>query len=109
MLVTLSFISFTRIFFRSENLTTVWMIFDRIKNYMGAELILQILMAYKNVMLVLLLAYLIHWVPEAWKAAYRQWFSGLHPVLMGVIAMGLVFLAYQLMSGEMQAFIYFQF
>ncbi len=109
MLVTLSFISFTRIFFRSENLTTVWMIFDRIKNYMGAELILQILMGYKNVMLVLLLAYLIHWVPEAWKAGYRQWFSGLHPVLMGVIAMGLVFLAYQLMSGEMQAFIYFQF
>ncbi|MBL7901418.1 MAG: MBOAT family protein [Bacteroidia bacterium] len=109
MLITLSFISFTRIFFRSDNLGTVWMIFDRIQHYMGSDLFLQILTGYKKVFLILLLAYLIHWVPELWKSKYRQWFSGLHPVWMGLISLLAVFIAYQFMSGEMQAFIYFQF
>jgi len=109
MLVTLSFISFTRIFFRSDSLATVWMIFDRIKNYMGYELFLQVILGYKAVFLVILLAYLIHWIPEGWKEGYRRWYSGLHPILMGLIAFLAVFVAYQFMSGDMQPFIYFQF
>lgn len=109
MFVTLSFISFTRIFFRSENAETVWMIFDRMTNYMNSDLAVKMIVVYHKVFAVMLLAYLIHWLPEKWKSGYRQWFSGLPVAVILLFALLTVFVAYQFMSGEMQAFIYFQF
>lgn len=109
MLITLSFISFTRIFFRSQDLNTVWIIFDRIQNYLGAELVLKVMQGYYKVITLIVLAYLIHWLPEQWKEAYRNFFTGLHPVWMACISIITIFITYQFMSGEMQAFIYFQF
>lgn len=109
MLITLSFISFTRIFFRSTSLETVNTIFDRISNHLGLELFFDILKGYKFVIALILLGYLIHWIPERIKQAYRNWFASQHYVLIGFIAVAAVFLMYQLMSGEMQPFIYFQF
>lgn len=109
MLITLSFISFTRIFFRSEDIETVEMIFDRINRYMGWDLLIPVILGYKKVIVILFLSYCMHWLPEKWKGIYREKFSGLHPVWMFVSAIFIVFVAYQFMSGEMQAFIYFQF
>lgn len=109
MLITLSFISFTRIFFRSEDLNTVWTIFDRIRNYFGGHLFLSVFAGYYKVFALIVLAYLIHWIPEGWKVWYREYFSSLHPVWWGIISLVVVFTAYQFMSGEMQPFIYFQF
>jgi hypothetical protein len=43
------------------------------------------------------------------KIAYRSWFSTRPYAVMGLLAIVAVFLMYQLMSGEMQPFIYFQF
>lgn len=109
MLITLTFISFTRIFFRSSDLQTVNSIFDRIANHMGADLFLSIITGYKYVFLLMLLGYIIHWIPERIKIAYRNWFASQPLVVMGVLIIGAVFCMYQLMSGEMQPFIYFQF
>lgn len=109
MLVTLSFISFTRIFFRSNDMQTVEIIFQRLSHSFGAELIPQMLQGYKSVFALMLLGYLIHWIPESVKVRYREWFaSRSYPVMTGIILL-LVLLMYQLMSGEMQPFIYFQF
>jgi len=109
MVITLSFISFTRIFFRSPDLTTVNNIFDRINNHMGLDLFLNILTGYKFVFFLILLGYLIHWVPETLKASYRTWFASRSYLVMGMLIIVAVFFMYQLMSGEMQPFIYFQF
>jgi len=109
MLVTLTFISFTRIFFRSDNLDTVNTIFYRINNHFGADLFFKILQGYKFVLIVLLFGYLIHWIPEKIKIVYRTWFASLPLIVMGLIVVFAVFLMFQLMSGEMQPFIYFQF
>ncbi len=109
MLVTLSFISFTRIFFRSSNLQIVKTIFDRINNHLGFDLIGKVIYGYKYVMMAILIGYLIHWIPERFKLRYRSWFASQHYVVMGSIAVLVIFTMYQLMSGEMQAFIYFQF
>lgn len=109
MLFTLTFISFTRIFFRSPNLATVNAIFDRIKNNMGSDLILNIISGYKFIFAVVILGYLIHWIPERMKESYRSWFASRSFAVMGILAIVAIFLMYQLMSGEMQPFIYFQF
>ncbi len=107
--ITLSFISFTRIFFRSDSLETVSLIFDRITNHLGFELTLNIIKGYAVVFAVILIGYLIHWIPEKIKQNYRTRFAELPPVAMGFVAVGAVFCIYQLVSGEMQPFIYFQF
>jgi D-alanyl-lipoteichoic acid acyltransferase DltB (MBOAT superfamily) len=109
MFVTLTFISFTRIWFRSDNLETVNTIFYRIWNFFGLESLLAILWGYKWVFLVMLAGYIIHWIPESIKEKYRSWFASQSYVTMGTIVVIVVFLMYQLMSGEMQPFIYFQF
>lgn len=109
MLITLTFISFTRLFFRSSSLDVVNAIFERIGSHFGADLFLQIIMGYKNVMLLMLLGYIIHWLPEKTKTAYRHWFASQSFLVMGILIVTAVFVMYQLMSGEMQPFIYFQF
>jgi alginate O-acetyltransferase complex protein AlgI len=109
MFVTLVFISFTRIFFRSSNLQIVNGIFDRIQNHMGTELFWNVVGAYRFVFFLILLGYLIHWIPEKTKIAYRTWFASQSFVVMGFLAIIAIFMMYQLMSGEMQPFIYFQF
>ncbi len=109
MLVTLTFISFTRIFFRGTSLQNVQEIFQRISSHMGAELILQVISGYSFVFAIMALGYLIHWVPENWKIKYRHWFASLPLPVMALITILAVFTMYQFMSGEMQPFIYFQF
>lgn len=109
MLLTLTFISFTRIFFRSTDLLTVNTIFDRIQNHLEFDFLFQIISAYKFVLAIIAVGYGIHWIPEKTKANYRNWFSGQSYLVMGILTCLAVFTMYQLMSGEMQPFIYFQF
>ena len=109
MLVTLTFISFTRIFFRSSNMETVNMIFNRISEHFGSELFLEVIVGYKVVLFAILVGYLVHWIPEYLKDRYRKWFASRSYFIMGLIIIFAVLCMYQLMSGEMQPFIYFQF
>lgn len=109
VLTTLTFISFTRIFFRSDSLDTVSLIFDRITNHFGAALTLDIIRGYGLVFSVMLLGYLIHWIPESFKEKYRLRFAELPLPLMSATVVVFAFCIYQMVSGEMQPFIYFQF
>lgn len=107
--ITLAFISFTRIFFRSDSLDTVSLIFDRITNHFGGALTFNIIQGYALVFSVILVGYLIHWIPETIKEKYRLKFAELPLPVMSAVAVVFVFVIYQMVSGEMQPFIYFQF
>jgi len=109
MMITLVFISFTRIWFRSDDLQTVSDIFDRMQNHFGLDLIIPVLVSYRLVLLVILLGYLVHWIPERAKEYYRNAFSAMPVPVMGLALVIAVFLLYQAMSADMQPFIYFQF
>lgn len=109
VLITLVFISFTRIFFRSDTMDTVVLLFDRLSNHFGLELTFEILQGYAGVLSLILLGYLIHWIPFKYKEQYRSWFAGLSYPFMALIVLTVVMVLYQLMSDEMQPFIYFQF
>jgi D-alanyl-lipoteichoic acid acyltransferase DltB (MBOAT superfamily) len=109
VLFTLSFISFTRIFFRSDSLDTVSMIFDRISNHFGGGLFFDIVRGYSGVLSLILLGYIIHWIPAKQKEKYREFFAGLPVYAQALAVVAVIFVMYQLMSDEMQPFIYFQF
>ena len=119
VLVTFTFITFTRLFFRSgSNLDpavaneTAWNIATTMMERIGTPWTvspLEVIPAYWKVFLLFILGMVIHWLPERLKRRYRYTFAKLPlPVMILVCALA-VFLIYQFVSAEMQPFIYFQF
>ena len=107
--ITFNFITFTRIWFRAENMDSTWQIIDQIKNSFNPELIPQILSSYSNVFIVMLIGFVIHWLPVKVKNWYRETFISFPLPLKIVLSSVVIFGVYQAMSSELQAFIYFQF
>ena len=70
---------------------------------------LDVIKGYWIVFLVMLAGYLIHWIPERIKENYRTRFTELPLPIMAFVSVVSIICIYQLMSGEMQPFIYFQF
>ena len=119
VIVTFTFITFTRLFFRSgSNLDpavaneTAWNIATTMIERIGTPWTvspLDVIPAYWKVFILFLAGMIIHWIPEHTKRWYRYCFAKMPlPVMLIVCAMA-VFVIYQFVSAEMQPFIYFQF
>ena len=119
VLVTFTFITFTRLFFRSgSNLDpavaneTAWNIATSMMTRIGTEWTvnpLDVIPAYWKVFLLFCIGMAIHWLPERMKRRYRYSFAKLPlPIMIAVCALA-VFIIYQFVTAEMQPFIYFQF
>ena len=117
---TFTFITFTRLFFRSgsnldpaEANETAWNTAKNMVNQMGShwriEQIPDIVWHYRNVFILILLGMIIHWLPENFKRRYRLWFAKMPLPLMVVVCALIVFVIYQFITADLQAFIYFQF
>mgnify|MGYP003296269734 CR=1 FL=1 len=52
---------------------------------------------------------IIHWLPERWKRWYRYNFAVMPLPVMAFVTAIAVFIIYQFITAELQAFIYFQF
>ena len=107
--ITFCFITFTRIFFRSESMEIVNGMMHQISSDFNFVLIPEILVAYKWVFLVMFFGFFIHWLSESWKDKIKDWFIETPLWLKAVIAAVVVIFVYQSISSEMQPFIYFQF
>ncbi len=119
ILVTFTFISFTRLFFRSgSNLDpataneVAWRTAKSMVQQMGTSWnvnVLDVLWGYHNVFLLFVIGMVIHWLPVKLKRRYRLTFASLPLPAMGAIVVVAVFFVYQFVTAEMQPFIYFQF
>ncbi len=107
--ITFNFITFTRIWFRAENMESTWQIIDQIRNNFSIDLIPEILKAYHKVFLVMLTGYIIHWLPVRVKTWYRESFIAFPLPAKIIVSALIIFGIYQTMSADLQAFIYFQF
>ena len=120
VLQTFTFITFTRLFFRSSsNLDpetaneVAWETAKNMVNQIGGAwsnaIIPDFLWEYRWVVAMFIAGMAIHWLPTNWKRRYRLWFSAM-PLWLMVIAVCLaIVVIYQFVSAEMQPFIYFQF
>ena len=117
---TFTFITFTRLFFRSgsnldpaEANETAWNTAKNMVNQMGShwrlEQIPDIVVHYRNVFFLILFGLIIHWLPENFKRRYRIWFATMPLPLMVVVCAFVVFVIYQFITADLQSFIYFQF
>lgn len=119
VIVTFTFITFTRLFFRSgSNLDpavaneTAWNIATSMMTRIGTEWTvnpLDVIPAYWKVFLLFCIGMAIHWIPERMKRRYRYSFAKLPLPLMVLVCALAIFIIYQFVTAEMQPFIYFQF
>ena len=109
VLITLLFITFTRIWFRAPDWSTAMSIINQMSTGWNVIPSLAMLAAWWRPALILAMGFAIHWIPERHKAWYRDRFANLNPVLLAVISLASILLAYQFMAAESQPFIYFQF
>ena len=117
---TFTFITFTRLFFRSgsnldpaEANETAWNTAKNMVNQMGShwrfDQIPDIIFYYRNVFILIVIGMVIHWLPDNFKRRYRIWFAKMPIPLMIVVCALIVFVIYQFITADLQAFIYFQF
>ena len=117
---TFTFITFTRLFFRSgsnldpaEANETAWNTAKNMVNQMGSHWDLNkvpdIIVHYRNVFILIVIGLIIHWLPEDFKRRYRIWFAKMPLPLMIVVCALIVFVIYQFITADLQTFIYFQF
>ena len=120
ILQTFTFITFTRLFFRSSsNLDpataneVAWATAKNMVNQIGGAwsnaIIPDFFWEYRWVVAMFIAGMVIHWLPTNWKRRYRLWFSAM-PLWAIVIAVCIaIAVIYQFVTADVQPFIYFQF
>ncbi len=107
--ITFTFITFTRVFFRSESMEVVNGMLHQIGTNLDLTIIPKVLVAYKLVFLVMLFGFFIHWLSQKWKDRIMNWFIDSPIWMQAIVATVIVVIVYQSISSDMQPFIYFQF
>ncbi|MDC6470682.1 MBOAT family protein [Flavobacteriales bacterium] len=125
IIITFNFVTFTRIWFRSgsinsweeidqgHNILSEWFTANEILNQLFFnfqwDLIGNVLAVYSNVFLVIIIGFLIHFIPEKFKFWYREKFSTSPVFVQLLVCFTAIFFMYQVASTSLQPFIYFQF
>lgn len=95
--------------FRANSIDAISQMFNQIFfNFKGTHF-LEIITAYKYILLLILFAFVVHWLPENVKNWYRGRFV-LMPVYAKIlITIIVIFVLAQFVGSDIQPFIYFQF
>ena len=117
---TFVFITFTRLFFRSgSNLDPAtanqeaWETATNMVNQIGgawnSSIIPAFLWEYRTIVFLFTLGMIIHWLPSRSKRRIRMQFCSFPIWIMLLLVVATVFIVYQFVTADLQAFIYFQF
>jgi alginate O-acetyltransferase complex protein AlgI len=106
---TFIFITFTRIWFRSESMEKANQLIHQVLHEFNVRIIPEVVWSYRLVFGVMALGYFTHWVPERWKQDLLNAFIRTPLWAKVLITVLMVFVIYQGWSADLQPFIYFQF
>ncbi len=107
--ITLVFITFTRAWFRGESWDSTMLMLDQIAFDFKWHLVGDILVGYKNVFIVMLGGFIIHWLPVTTKEWYKGTFVKAPLFVKALISLLAIIFIYQILSADLQPFIYFAF
>ncbi len=107
--ITFVFITFTRAWFRADSFEKATQVIYQILHNFHPEIIPAFVSGFKSVLIIMLIGYIIHWLPDKWKDSFQHGFVT-SPIYAKVIAVVvIVFIIYQARITNLQPFIYFQF
>lgn len=108
-IITFHLVCFAWIFFRADSMETALSVITQISDHFTPEVFLQFVVGYKNVLLLLLLGYLLHFTSKAQELRFRSWLTDLPFIGQVSLFIVTVFLLIQIRSADAQPFIYFNF
>jgi D-alanyl-lipoteichoic acid acyltransferase DltB (MBOAT superfamily) len=107
--VTFQFVSFCWIFFRAPDMESVKVMLTQVFESFSPGSYMTVLPAYSNALLLMGVAYLIHFLPEKTKESYRGLFIKIPLVAQLAVIMLVAVLLFQMRTTEIMPFIYFRF
>ncbi|HRY99267.1 MAG TPA: MBOAT family O-acyltransferase [Bacteroidales bacterium] len=109
ILLTFSFITFTRIYFRGESMEHISAWYRQVFYNIGWDTALRVLWEYRLIFAVMGLGYVTHWLPTKLKVRIEELWNRSPMVIKVLLASATGILCYQAYSASFQPFIYFQF
>lgn len=107
--ITFQFVNFCWIFFRAPDMDSVITMLKQIFESFSPGSYMTVLPAYSNVFLLIIAGYLIHFLPEKIKEAYRGVFIRIPLFVQLLVIMLIAILLFRMRSTEVMPFIYFRF
>ena len=107
--ITFQFVSFCWIFFRAPDMQSAGMMIGQIFRNFSPGSFMTVIPAYSNVFLLIMVGYLIHFLPESTKESYRGLFIKIPLLAQLAVIMMVAILLFQMRSTEVMPFIYFRF
>jgi alginate O-acetyltransferase complex protein AlgI len=107
--ITFNFITFTRIWFRGESMQGTTDLMNQVAMNFGWAQVPAMFLSYWKVFAVIMLGYVLHWLPSAFKDKWMNRFIETSLWLKVIISVLIVFIVYQSISAGLQPFIYFRF
>jgi len=110
VILTFHFVMFAWIFFRAQDFATAMELIGKVGQLsFQAEYWLSVITVYKNVLIVLMAGFIMHFLPDRFVQWLQKIFIAV-PIIVKAVIIGLVlWLVYATASSEVQPFIYFQF
>jgi alginate O-acetyltransferase complex protein AlgI len=107
--MTFQFVSFCWIFFRASDLDSVRVMLKQIFENFSPGSYMTVLPAYSSALILIAVAYIIHFLPETIKESYRGLFIKIPLVAQLAVIMAVAVLLFQMRTTEIMPFIYFRF
>jgi D-alanyl-lipoteichoic acid acyltransferase DltB (MBOAT superfamily) len=107
--ITFNFITFTRIWFRGESMQGIADMMNQIGSNFGLSQVPAMLLSYWKVFVIIILGYILHWLPYNFKSRWREVFITSPAYAKVAISAAVIFIVYQSISAGLQPFIYFRF
>lgn len=109
--ITFNFITFTRIWFKLEDDGLPLVMLDQIWNHFEFtwDLFTKVLVTYDKVFWVMLIGFIIHWLPDNIKELWEKAYTALPIPLQAVSVAIIVVMMYQALGAEQPPFVYLQF
>lgn len=109
--ITFNFITLTRIWFKLDEDGMPLVMLDQIWNHFNFtwDVFVTILTTYQAVFWIMLVGFIIHWLPDNLKSLYENLFKRMPLIVQAICVALIVFLLYQSISGEAPPFVYLSF
>ncbi|MBQ3781543.1 MAG: MBOAT family protein [Bacteroidaceae bacterium] len=109
ILITFHLAAFAWIFFRNQTFEGSFLMLEQIFTNFQPQIFLQWATSYWAVGLLMLLGYVLHFLPQSWSERTQHFVTRSPLVVQALLIVAVIFIVIQVKSSDVQPFIYFQF
>lgn len=109
ILITFHLAAFAWIFFRNQTFEGSFLMLEQIFTNFQPQIFLQWATSYWAVGLLMVLGYVLHFLPQSWSERTQHFVTRSPLVVQALLIVVVIFIVIQVKSSDVQPFIYFQF